>query len=231
MPSVIPTRPDGIGTERKVPVFRCRRQAVCASSFSKMAGSALYVRSPRVVFAAMTASHSSVVRSEASIPESAVPHAGNSWASAGRSFAFRPDAGTPQTPYATTGGMPTARRKKYRSLDVAAMRQRYDGLHRHGVENRSGDLLPAHILGQQVLDVRFGENAAPRGNRMNADGPLRQTVESGGRRVEQERHLVDKGPRTAGAIAVHAHVRISPFRKTTLASSPPISMRVVAYGW
>ena len=103
--------------------------------------------------------------------------------------------------------------KKYRSLDVAAMRQRYDGLHRHGVENRSGDLLPAHVFGQQVLDVRFGENAAPRGNRMNADGPLRQTVESGGRRVEQERHLVDKGPRTAGAIAVHAHVRRFAFQE------------------
>ena len=49
-----------------------------------MAGSALYVRSPRVVFAAMTASHSSAARSEASVPESAVPHAGNSWASAGQ---------------------------------------------------------------------------------------------------------------------------------------------------
>ena len=48
---------------------------------------------------------------------------------------------------------------------------------------------------------------------MNADGPLRQTVESGGRRVEQERHLVDKGPRTAGAIAVHAHVRRFAFQE------------------
>ena len=44
----------------------------------------MYVRSPRVVFAAMTASHSSAARSEASVPESAVPHAGNSWASAGQ---------------------------------------------------------------------------------------------------------------------------------------------------
>lgn len=120
MPSVIPTRPDGIGTERKVPVFRCRRQAVCASSFSKMAGSALYVRSPRVVFAAMTASHSSVVRSEASVPESAVPHAGNSGPSAGadrlRSVQMQV-LRKRLTQRREECQRPAA--KKYRSLDVA----------------------------------------------------------------------------------------------------------------
>ena len=51
--------------------------------------------------------------------------------------------------------------EKYRSLDVAAVRERNDGLYRDGMENRCGDILAAYVAGQQILDVRLGEDPAP----------------------------------------------------------------------
>lgn len=89
---------------------------------------------------------------------------------------------------------------------VAAVGQRDDGLHRYGVEHRSGNVLAAGILRQQVLNIRLAEHATPRSDGVYVLRPEGQFVELVRLHAQQDGHLVDEGPRTAGAVAVHAHV-------------------------
>ena len=94
----------------------------------------------------------------------------------------------------------------YLSLDLSALRQTRDGLADYRVEYAFGDIAFARALIEQRLDVGLGENAAARSDGVGFFVLLGEVVKLLERNVEQRRHLVDKGARTAGAGAVHAHL-------------------------
>ena len=56
------------------------------------------------------------------------------------------------------------------------------------------------------LDVSLGVHAAPAGHVIDAVPPGRQSVKLLDRNVQNGRHLVDKGARSARTAAVHAHI-------------------------
>ena len=90
------------------------------------------------------------------------------------------------------------------SADRAAARQARDGLGGDGVEDGGGQVLVGGTLVDEGLDVGLGEDAAARGDRVELGVTGRQLAEAGCVRVQEGRHLVDKGARTARARAVHA---------------------------
>ena len=90
------------------------------------------------------------------------------------------------------------------SSDRAPARQARDGLGGDGVEDGGGQVLVGGTLVDEGLDVGLGEDAAARGDRVELGVTGRQLAEAGGVRVQERRHLVDKGARTARARAVHA---------------------------
>ena len=96
------------------------------------------------------------------------------------------------------------------ALDFASLGQVADGLVHDGLEDGLGDILPRSAVVHEGLDIRFGEYAAAAGDGIDALGLGRQVVQSLGVRIQQGRHLVDEGPRAAGADAVHAFFRRRP---------------------
>ena len=97
--------------------------------------------------------------------------------------------------------------QQYGCMDVAAVGQRHHGLYRHGMEDGGGNVCLADVLGNEVLDVGLAEYAAARGNGVGMFGLEGQFVKSRHVYIQYDGHLVDKGPRAAGTVAVHAQSR------------------------
>ena len=96
--------------------------------------------------------------------------------------------------------------EEHRSAYVTAVRQRNNGLYGHGMEYRRGKILARGVLGRKILYIGLGKYAAARRYGIDVCRIARQFVQTLGRSVEQHRHLVDEGTRTAGTVAVHTHV-------------------------
>ena len=79
-----------------------------------------------------------------------------------------------------------------------------DGLVDHRLEDGGGQILPGGALVDQRLDIALGKHAAPGGNGVNFLVAGGKIVQPGSVGFEQGGHLVDEGPRAAGADAVHA---------------------------
>ena len=77
------------------------------------------------------------------------------------------------------------------------------------MENGNGDILPADIFGQQVLDIRFGENTAARGDIMDMLGFFSQAVQLFDGDSQKYSHLVQKSSSAPGTVAVHAQIAAS----------------------
>ncbi|KFI71358.1 hypothetical protein BMIN_1524 [Bifidobacterium minimum] len=88
-------------------------------------------------------------------------------------------------------------------MDGTAGGQTGDGLRRDGGEDRRRQIALVCAVVDQGLQIRFGEDAASRGYGIEVRVVGRQIVEAGGVDVEQRGHLVDEGPRSARARAIH----------------------------
>ena len=74
------------------------------------------------------------------------------------------------------------------------------------MQGRQSDILFAHALVQQRLDIRFGIHAAASGNIIDLCSPLRQGFIFLGPDLQKSRNLINEGACTAGTAAVHAHI-------------------------
>ena len=74
------------------------------------------------------------------------------------------------------------------------------------MENGSGNVLTRHIAGYKVLNICLAEHAATRSHGINLRGTERKSVEFVIACVEQNCHLVNKCPRSACTISVHAQI-------------------------
>ena len=92
------------------------------------------------------------------------------------------------------------------SADRAPARQACDGLGGDGVEDGGGQVLVGGTLVDERLNIRLGEDAAARGDRVELGVAGRQLAEAGGVRVQEGRHLVDE---RAGAPAQVPFMRCS----------------------
>ncbi len=84
-----------------------------------------------------------------------------------------------------------------------------DGLIDHCLKNGGGEVFSRSALVDQRLNVGFGKHAAARRNRINGFIIFGIFVKSGGVGLNQRRHLIDKGARSAGTDAVHALLHIA----------------------
>ena len=90
------------------------------------------------------------------------------------------------------------------SANRAPARQAGDGLGGNGVEDGGGQVLVGGTLVDERLNIRLGEHAAARGDRVELGVAGCQLAEAGGVRVQEGRHLVDERAGAARAGAVHA---------------------------
>ena len=90
------------------------------------------------------------------------------------------------------------------SRDLPAAGEAADRLIDDSLEDRGRDILARSAVVQQRLHVRLGEYAAARGDGVDRLMPLGEFIEPRGVRAEEGGHLVEKGPRAAGAGLVHA---------------------------
>ena len=88
--------------------------------------------------------------------------------------------------------------------DRAPARQAGDGLGGDGVEDGGGQILVGGALVDEGLNIRLGEDAATRGDRVELGVAGRHLAQARGVRVQEGRHLVDEGAGSARARAVHA---------------------------
>ena len=95
------------------------------------------------------------------------------------------------------------------ALDLAALREARDRLSHDRLKDGGGHVLLARALVEEGLDVRLGEHAAARGDRVDALRVQRELVQLGGGHVQQDGHLVDEGARAARARAVHALLQLA----------------------
>ena len=97
--------------------------------------------------------------------------------------------------------------KQYVSANRSPVRQPGNGLGRHRVEHRSGDVLVGGTLVQQGLNIGFGENPAARSDGIKRGGVGSQGIHPRRVSFQQGGHLVDKRPGSSRATAVHALFR------------------------
>ena len=90
------------------------------------------------------------------------------------------------------------------SADRATAREAGDGLGGDGVEDGGGQVLVGGALVDEGLDIRLGEDAAARGDRVELGVAGRHLAEARRVGVQQGSHLVDKSAGAARARAVHA---------------------------
>ena len=79
-------------------------------------------------------------------------------------------------------------------------------LHGHRVEDGGRNVLTAHVLGHQVLDIRLAEYPATRGYGVDFRAAGGQAIQFFHLHTQYDSHLVDEGTRAARTIAVHAQV-------------------------
>ena len=82
--------------------------------------------------------------------------------------------------------------------------QARDGLVGDGLEDGGGHVLTGGALVQQRLDIRLGEDAAARRDRVDVRRTLGELVQARRVGLHEGGHLVDEGARATGAGAVHA---------------------------
>ncbi len=102
------------------------------------------------------------------------------------------------------------------AADWLAAGKTADGLIDHCLKNGSGKIFSGRAFIDQRLYVRFGEDAAAGSNRVNFLILSGVFVQSGGIRLDQGRHLIDKRTCAAGADAVHTLFYISVFKINNL---------------
>lgn len=83
---------------------------------------------------------------------------------------------------------------------------RLDG---YRMKNGGDDVFLADIFAHQILHVGLGKHAAPRSDGIHPGRFPGQSIHFFHFDAQQRSHLVDKGPCTAGTVAVHAHVGAS----------------------
>ena len=96
--------------------------------------------------------------------------------------------------------------KDDRRSHCQSLGQSADRLLGDGMQGRQSDILFAHALVQQRLDIRFGIHAAASGNIIDLCSPLRQGFIFLGPDLQKSRNLINEGACTAGTAAVHAHI-------------------------
>ena len=84
-----------------------------------------------------------------------------------------------------------------------------DRLVDHRLENGGGQIFSGSTLVDQRLDIRLGKNAAAGGDRVDGLVIFGVFIQTGRIRLDEGRHLVDKGTGTAGADTVHTLLDIS----------------------
>ena len=90
------------------------------------------------------------------------------------------------------------------SADGATAGKTCNGLGCNRAEDRGREILMSGALIDQWLDIRFREDTAARGDRVELSVRFGQRVQSRGVGVEKRRHLVDEGSGSARAGSVHA---------------------------
>ena len=90
------------------------------------------------------------------------------------------------------------------SADGATAGKTCNGLGCNRAEDRGREILMSGALIDQWLDIRFREDTAARGDRVELSVRFGQRVQSRGVGVEQRGHLVDEGSGSARAGSVHA---------------------------
>ena len=97
--------------------------------------------------------------------------------------------------------------KDHGRFDFHTLGKATDGLFRDGMEAGKGDVFLGDAVVQHRLDVGLGEHAATARNFVDLLTTLGKAFEGFGLDAQKFGHLVDKCTRTAGAHAVHTHVR------------------------
>ena len=90
------------------------------------------------------------------------------------------------------------------SADGATAGQSCNGLGCDRAEDRGRKVLVRGALVDQWLDIRFREDTAARGDRVELSVRFSQRIESRSIGVEQRRHLVDEGAGSTRAGSVHS---------------------------
>ena len=90
--------------------------------------------------------------------------------------------------------------------NIAAACERGDHLEGHGVKDRCGDVLPGDPVAQKRLNIRFRKHPAARSDGAKPPAVSGQPVKVVQRNVEENRHLLDEGPRAASTAPVHTDV-------------------------
>ncbi len=89
------------------------------------------------------------------------------------------------------------------TTDRSALCQPADRLVDDGLQHRGGNIFFRRAFVEQRLNIRFGEYSAARGNRVDGLVAFRQLVQACGVGTKQSGHMIDEGPCSAGADAVH----------------------------
>ena len=97
-----------------------------------------------------------------------------------------------------------AAQKQDIAFDAVSLRQRSDGLVDHGLEDACAQIRFIRALIDQRLDIRLGEHAAARRDRIQPVMLQAETIHRLQIDVEQRGHLIDEGSSAAGTGRVHA---------------------------
>ena len=97
--------------------------------------------------------------------------------------------------------------KDHRRFDLQPLGETADRLPRYGVERGESQIGPIDPLVEERLDVGLRENAAPSRDLVEVTSQRREIVELLDRSLEQFGDLVDERAGSAGAAAVHPHIR------------------------
>ena len=93
------------------------------------------------------------------------------------------------------------------SRQLQSLGQSADGLLGNGMEGRQGNVRPFRTLNQKRLNIRLGKHAAPAGDAVNSLSLRSQLFKFISRHAQKRGDLINKGSGTAGAAAVHPHIR------------------------
>ena len=98
------------------------------------------------------------------------------------------------------------------SADRLSLSKAGDGLNDHGLKNGGGKIFLAGSVIDERLNVGFGKNSAPRGDRIEGFIAFGVLIEPGSICLQKGSHLVDKGPGSSGTGSVHALLHIAVFK-------------------
>lgn len=93
------------------------------------------------------------------------------------------------------------------SRQLQSLGQSTDGLLGNGMERGQGNIRPFRTLNQKRLNIRLGKHTAPAGDTVNSLSLCCQLFKFISRHAQKRGDLINKRAGTAGAAAVHPHVR------------------------